>query len=103
MAHTHSQDLEAHLNTLSSDFSMAQKELRQLNANISTINSSMNSTIDSKMEALKQDMEIQLESFVSQLLAGSTHLSPTVCGRYHAYGSTNSQGSQSPSISSPRF
>jgi hypothetical protein len=71
MAHTYIQDLEAHFNTLSSNLSMAQKELRQINANISTINS----TIDVKMESMKQDMtkdlsyhmKIQLESFVIHL------------------------------------
>jgi hypothetical protein len=51
--------------------------LWQINANISTINSSMHSTIDAKMKALKQDMtkdlsshmESQLESFAAQLFA----------------------------------
>jgi len=54
MAHTHSQDLEAHLNTLSSDFIEAQKEVRQLSFNITTVNKKMNSTIDAKMKTLKQ-------------------------------------------------
>jgi hypothetical protein len=49
----HNQDLESRFNALSFDLSMTQKELRQINANISTINSSMHSTIDAKMEDLK--------------------------------------------------
>jgi hypothetical protein len=53
MDHTYSQYLESCFNTLPSNLSMTQKKLWQINANISTINSSIDSTIDAKMEAMK--------------------------------------------------
>jgi peptidoglycan hydrolase CwlO-like protein len=103
MAHTHSQDLEAHLNTLSSDFTEAQKEVRQLSANITTINKKMHSTIDTKMETLKHDLSTQLESFTGQICAKMnitgdlTSSDPPL----HPEGETssNSQTFQSPSLS----
>jgi prefoldin subunit 5 len=65
MAHTHNQDLENHLNALPSDISMTQKEMRQINANISTINSSMHSTIDAKMEDMKHDMKQDINAHIT--------------------------------------
>jgi hypothetical protein len=48
--------LEARFNYLSSTFRETQPEVRQLNANISTINKKMNSSIDAKMETIEQDI-----------------------------------------------
>jgi hypothetical protein len=45
MAHTHSQDLEACFNTLQSGLLETQKEVKQLNANVAFIDTSMPSTI----------------------------------------------------------
>jgi hypothetical protein len=64
MAHTRNQDLESHLNSLSFDFSMTQKEVQKINANNMTINSNMHSAIDTKMENLKQDMTKDLFSHI---------------------------------------
>jgi wobble nucleotide-excising tRNase len=57
MAHTCSQDLEAHLNTLQSNFTETQQEVRQLSANISTINKNMHSSIATSIEELKEDLK----------------------------------------------
>jgi hypothetical protein len=53
MALTYIQDLESCLTTLSSDFSMTRKEVKKINANITTINANMHSSIDAKMENMK--------------------------------------------------
>jgi hypothetical protein len=49
MAHTRSQDLETHFNTLPSGFLETQKEVKQLSATIASINSSINTTINTTM------------------------------------------------------
>jgi hypothetical protein len=67
MDHTHSEDLESCLSTLSYNFSETQHEVQKLSANVTTINAKMHSTIDTKMETLKQDLSAQLESFTSYL------------------------------------
>jgi hypothetical protein len=71
MAHTRSQDLEARFNTLQSGFLETQKEVKQLNANIASIDSSINATINttmqSSMEELKQELTTQLESVFASL------------------------------------
>jgi hypothetical protein len=41
MAHTHSQDLKAHFNTLQSNFTETQQEVKQLSANVVAINTTM--------------------------------------------------------------
>jgi hypothetical protein len=69
MAHTHSQDLEARFNCLSSTFTETQQEVRELNANIATINKNMHSSIDVKMETIKQDLSTQLASFTNKICA----------------------------------
>jgi wobble nucleotide-excising tRNase len=56
MDHTHSHDLEARFNTLHSNFTKTQQEVRQLNANIATINKNMHSSIVASIEELKQDI-----------------------------------------------
>jgi hypothetical protein len=45
MAHTRSQDLEAHFTTLHSNFIETQQEVRQISANITTINQNMPSSM----------------------------------------------------------
>jgi wobble nucleotide-excising tRNase len=65
MAHTHSQDLEAHFNTLQSNFTETQQEVKQLNANVAAINTTIHSSIVASIEELKQGMTTQLE-FVSR-------------------------------------
>jgi hypothetical protein len=69
MAHTRSQDLEARFNALHSNFTETQQEVRQLSANISTINKNMHSSINAKIEDLKQDLATQLESFTTMICA----------------------------------
>jgi hypothetical protein len=67
MDHTCSQDLEDRFNTLQSNFIETQQEVRQLNANISTINTNIQSSIAASIMELKQDMTNQLESVISMI------------------------------------
>jgi hypothetical protein len=67
MAHTRSQDLEARLNTLQSNFIETQQEVKQLSANVAAINTTMQSSITTSIEELKQDMTTQLESVISMI------------------------------------
>ena len=71
MAHTCSQDLEAHFNKLQSNFTETQQEVRQLSANSATINKTMHSSIAASImelkEDLKQDMTTELESITSMI------------------------------------
>jgi hypothetical protein len=52
MVHTHSQDLEACFNTFQSGLIETQQEVKQLSANVATINT----TMQSSMEEIKQDL-----------------------------------------------
>jgi wobble nucleotide-excising tRNase len=52
MAHTRSQDLEDHFNTLQSGLIETQQEVKQISANVSAINT----TMQSSMEEIKQDL-----------------------------------------------
>jgi hypothetical protein len=63
MAHTRSQDLEARFNTLQSGLIETQQEVKQLSANVVAINT----TMQSSMEEIKQDLTTQLESVFSAL------------------------------------
>jgi hypothetical protein len=63
MAHTRSQDLEARFNTLQSSLIETQQEVKQLSANVAAINT----TMQSSMEEIKQDLTTQLESVFSSL------------------------------------
>jgi hypothetical protein len=63
MAHTRSKDLEARFNSFPYNFTETQQKVRQLNANFSTINKNMHSSIYAKMETIKQDLTTQLASF----------------------------------------
>jgi wobble nucleotide-excising tRNase len=56
MAHTRSQDLEARLNTLQSNFTETQQEVKQLSANVVALNTNMQSSIAASNKELKQDM-----------------------------------------------
>jgi hypothetical protein len=58
MAHIRSKDLEAHFNTLQSSLIETQQEVKQLSANVATINT----TMQSSMGEIKQDLTTQLES-----------------------------------------
>ena len=71
MAHTHSQDLEARFNTLQYGLLEIQKEVKQLSANVAsidtTINTTINTTMQSSMEEVKQELTTQLESVFASL------------------------------------
>jgi hypothetical protein len=58
VAHTRSQDLEARFNTLQSSLIETQQEVKQLSANVVAINTTMQSSV----EEIKQDLTTQLES-----------------------------------------
>jgi hypothetical protein len=77
MAHTRSQYLEARFNTLHSNFTETQQEVRQLSANISTINKNMHSSIAASIEELKQDLKqditTQLE-YVTTMIYTKLHI-----------------------------
>jgi hypothetical protein len=63
MAHTHSQDLESCFNTLQYGLIETQQEVKQLNSNVVAINT----TMQSSMGEIKQDLTTQLESVFSAL------------------------------------
>jgi hypothetical protein len=67
MAHTHSQDLEACFNTLQSGLLETQKEVKQLSANVASIDTTINTTMQSSMEEVKQELTTQLESIFASL------------------------------------
>jgi wobble nucleotide-excising tRNase len=56
MPHTHSQDFEARFNNLQYNFIETQQKVKQLNANVSAINTTMQSSVAASIEELKQDM-----------------------------------------------
>jgi hypothetical protein len=58
VAHTRSQYLEAHFNTLQSSLIETQQEVKQLSANVAATNR----TMQSSMGEIKQDLTTQLES-----------------------------------------
>jgi hypothetical protein len=53
MAHTHNQELKAHLNTSQSNFTKTQQEVKQLSSNVFSINTTMQSSIATSIEELK--------------------------------------------------
>jgi hypothetical protein len=69
MAHTHSQELEAPFNTLQSGLIETQQEVKQLIANVTTINT----TMQSSMGEIKQDLTTQLE-LVFSILCTKLHI-----------------------------
>jgi hypothetical protein len=77
MGHTRSQDLEAHFNTLQSNFTETQQEVRHLSANIYTINKNMNFSIVASIKELKEDLKhditTQLES-ISLMIYTKLHI-----------------------------
>jgi hypothetical protein len=58
MAHTHSQYLEARFNTLQYGLIETQQDVKQISANVGTINTTMQSSV----EEIKQDLTTHLES-----------------------------------------
>jgi wobble nucleotide-excising tRNase len=64
MAHNHSQDLEARFNTLQFNFTETQQEVRQLSANISTINKNMYSSIAASIKELKKYLKQDITTHV---------------------------------------
>jgi hypothetical protein len=67
MAHTRSQDLETRFNTLQSSFLETQKEVKQLSVIVASIDSSINTTMQSSMEEVKQELTTHLESVFPSL------------------------------------
>jgi hypothetical protein len=79
MAHTHSQELESHFNTLQSGFLETQQEVQQLNATIAShdasnnttinasVNASVNAAIQSAMVEVKHELTTQIESVFASL------------------------------------
>jgi hypothetical protein len=71
MAHTRSQDLKSRFNSLQSGLLETQKEVKQLSANVASIDTSINTTINttmqSSMEEVKQELTTQLESVFASL------------------------------------
>jgi wobble nucleotide-excising tRNase len=67
MAHTCSQDLESRFNTLQSIFTETQQEVKQLSANVATLNTNMHFSIVASIKELKQDMNTHLEYVVSMI------------------------------------
>jgi hypothetical protein len=67
MAHTRSQDLEARFNTLQSSLLETQKEVKQLSANVASIDTTINTTMQSSMEEVKQELTTHLESIFASL------------------------------------
>jgi hypothetical protein len=75
MAHTHSQELESHFNSLQSSFLETQQEVQQLSSTIdshdtsinTTINASVNVVVQSTMTEVKHELTTQLESVFASL------------------------------------
>jgi hypothetical protein len=71
MAHTRSQELESHFNTLQSSFLETQQEVQQLSATIAShdafMNASVNVAMQSTMEKFKHELTTQLESVFASL------------------------------------
>jgi hypothetical protein len=67
MGHTRSQDLEALFNTLQSNFTETQQEVRQISANISTINKNMHSSIVASIEELKEDLKQDITTHIESI------------------------------------
>jgi hypothetical protein len=64
MAHTHIEDFEDHFNTLQSNFTETQQEVKQLSVNVVTINTNMQSSTFALIEDFKQDITTHVEFFV---------------------------------------
>jgi hypothetical protein len=67
MGHTRSQDLEALFNTLQYNFTETQQEVRQISANISTINKNMHSSIVTSIEELKKDLKQDITTHIESI------------------------------------
>jgi hypothetical protein len=96
MAHTHIQDLEARFTTLHSNFTETQQEVRQISANISTINQrihfSITTSIAELKQELKQDITTHFES-VTTMICSKLHIPanlPLSDPSLHTKGETSS-------------
>ena len=71
MAHTRSQELESHFNTLQSGFLETQQEMQQVSATIASrdasINASVNVVVQSAMAEVKHKLTTQLETVFASL------------------------------------
>jgi wobble nucleotide-excising tRNase len=96
MAHTRSLDLEARFNTLQSNFTETQQEVRQLISNISTINKNMHSSIAASFEELKEDLKQDITThleYVSLMICTKLHIpaDPPLSGpSFHTEAKTSS-------------
>jgi hypothetical protein len=59
--------LESRFNILQSNLTETQQEVKQLIANVSTLNTNMQFSIATSIEELKQDMTTHLESVISMI------------------------------------
>jgi hypothetical protein len=71
MAHTRSQEMESHFNTLQSSFLETQQEVQQLSATIAScdtsINTTINASVQSAMVEVKHELTTHLESVFASL------------------------------------
>jgi hypothetical protein len=65
MAHTCSQDLEAQFNTWHSNFIETQQEVRQINANILSINKNMHSSIAALVATSIEELRHELKQEIT--------------------------------------
>jgi wobble nucleotide-excising tRNase len=92
MAHTHRQDLDARFTTLHSNFTEMKQEVRQLSANIATINQNMYSSIAASIAELKQDITAHIESMAMSIYT-KLHIHaylPLANPHFHTEGDTSS-------------
>jgi hypothetical protein len=67
MAHTRIQDLEVRFNTLQSGLLETQKEVKQLSTNVASIDTTINTTMQTSIEEVKQELTTQIESVFASL------------------------------------
>jgi hypothetical protein len=61
MAHTRSQELESHFNTLQSSFLETQKEVQKLSATIASHDTSINTTINASVNVAVQSVMVEVK------------------------------------------
>jgi hypothetical protein len=71
MAHTRSQELESHFNTVQSSFLKTQQQVKQLSATIAShdtsINTTINASVHSAIAEVKQEQTTHLEFVFASL------------------------------------
>jgi len=67
MAQTHNQELDTRINAMSTNITKNWTRIKQINPNITALNSIINSTIDEKMEALFEHVKNNLQSFATKM------------------------------------